>query len=177
MVQQMGLPVQHFVASTNLNQVVPAYLKSGVYTPQSSIATISNAMDVGAPSNFPRLAHLYGSDYDTITGNVSGYFYDDEQTRSGMKRIFDTYQYVACPHTAIGIMGGEDYQRSVSPDSLVISLATAHPSKFKPLVEEVIGQAVEVPERLATLSNRIKQSIRIPAQYDAFRESLLHTVA
>jgi threonine synthase len=177
MVQQMGLPVQHFVASTNLNQVVPAYLKSGVYTPQSSIATISNAMDVGAPSNFPRLAYLYGNDYDTITGNVSGYFYDDEQTRSGMKRIFDTYQYVACPHTAIGIMGGEDYQRSVSPDSLVISLATAHPSKFKPLVEEVIGQAVEVPERLATLSNRIKQSIRIPAQYDAFRESLLHTVA
>jgi threonine synthase len=177
MVQQMGLPVQHFVASTNLNQVVPAYLKSGVYTPQSSIATISNAMDVGAPSNFPRLAHLYGNDYDTITSNVSGYFYDDEQTRLGMKRIFETYQYVACPHTAIGIMGGEDYQRSVNSDSLVISLATAHPSKFKPLVEEVIGQAVEVPERLAILSDRTKQSIRIPAQYDAFKESLLQTVA
>ncbi|QKZ11672.1 threonine synthase [Spirosoma sp. KUDC1026] len=177
MVQQMGLPVEHFVASTNLNQVVPAYLKTGMYAPQPSIATISNAMDVGAPSNFPRLAHLYGDDYDTIARNVSGYFYDDEQTRLGMKRIFDTYQYIACPHTAIGIMGGEDYQRSANPDSLVISLATAHPSKFKPLVEEVISQTVDVPERLAVLADRVKQSIRIPAQYDAFKESLLQTVA
>jgi threonine synthase len=177
MVQQMGLPIHHFVASTNLNQVVPTYLKTGNYQPQPSIATISNAMDVGAPSNFPRLAHLYGNDYDTIARNVSGYFYDDEQTRLGMKRIFDTYQYVACPHTAIGIMGGEDYQRSSNTDSLVVSLATAHPAKFKPLVEEVIGQAVEVPERLAILSDRVKQSIHIPAQYDAFKESLLQTVA
>lgn len=175
MVQQMGLPVDHFVAATNLNHIVPTYLKTGDYSPKPSVATLSNAMDVGNPSNFPRLAHLYGDNYDRFVDNVSGYFYDDAETQAGMKRIDDIYGYVACPHTAIGIMGLEAYLTESKNDLHGIALATAHPAKFKPLVEEVLGKSVEVPHRLAVLADRPKQSIRIPAEYDAFKESLLQT--
>ena len=176
MVQQMGLPVEHFVAATNLNKVVPSYIESGTYLPMSSVATISNAMDVGSPSNFVRLAHLYGDDYNRFKTNMSGYFYDDEQTRLGMKQIYDQYGYVSCPHTAIGIMGLQAYFSENKSNTLGIALATAHPSKFKPLVEEVLGVDIDVPERLAVLANRPKHSIHIPASYGAFKESLLTSV-
>ena len=176
MVQKMGLPVAHFVAATNLNHVVPNYIKSGDYLPKASIATISNAMDVGSPSNFVRLAHLYNDDYDQFKANVSGYFYDDDETRVGMKRIYEQFEYISCPHTAIGLMGLQDYMTDFKQDVMGISLATAHPSKFKPLVEEVIRHSVEVPKRLAELANRLKKSILIPADYEAFKESFLQTV-
>lgn len=177
MVQQMGLPVAHFVAATNLNQVVPSYLKTGVYSPKASVATISNAMDVGSPSNFVRLAHLYGDSYDRFKENVSGYFYDDDQTRAAMQQIYSQYGYVTCPHTAIGILGLQAYLSDSKHDYVGVALATAHPSKFKPLVEEVLRQPVEVPERLANLADRLKQSIQIPAQFEAFKDSFLQTVS
>jgi threonine synthase len=132
-------------------------------------------MDVGSPSNFTRLAHLYGDDYSRFKENVSGYYYDDEETRAGMKKIYDQYGYVTCPHTAIGIMGLQAYMDDSKDDVVGIALATAHPSKFKPLVEEVLGKSVDVPERLAILAGRTKQSIRIPADYVAFKDSLLMT--
>ncbi|UFH55251.1 threonine synthase [Spirosoma sp. KNUC1025] len=177
MVQQMGLPVDHFVAATNLNHVVPSYLETGIYAPKPSVATISNAMDVGNPSNFIRLKHLYNDDFHRLKANVSGYFYDDDETRAGMKRINELYHYVACPHTAIGILGLQAYHMASEKDVMGISLATAHPSKFKPLVEAILEKPVDVPERLAVLAERTKQSIQIPAEYYAFKESLLQTVA
>ncbi|WP_080060186.1 threonine synthase [Spirosoma aerolatum] len=177
LVQQLGLPVAHFVAATNLNHVVPSYLDSGSYLPKASIATISNAMDVGNPSNFVRLNHLFGDSYTRLKENVSGYFFDDEQTRAGMKRIHELYDYTACPHTAIGIMGLQAYLSASDKDVVGVALATAHPSKFKPLVEQVLESPVEVPERLAILANRLKHSIQIPADYEAFKESFLQTVA
>ncbi|GAB4031569.1 threonine synthase [Spirosoma gilvum] len=177
MVQQMGLPIEHFIASTNLNHVVPSYLDSGSYSPKASIATISNAMDVGNPSNFVRLKHLYGDSYERLSKNVSGYYFDDEQTRAGMKRFYETYGYVTCPHTAIGILGLQTYLNASATDKIGIALATAHPSKFKPLVERVLETPVEVPERLAVLAHRTKHSIQIPAQYEAFKESFLQTVS
>ncbi|WP_460942951.1 threonine synthase [Spirosoma daeguense] len=176
MVQKMGLPIAHFVAATNSNHVVPSYLETGVYTPQPSVATISNAMDVGNPSNFVRLKHLYDDNYERLQTNVSGYFFDDDQTRAGMKRINELYDYVACPHTAIGIMGLQAYIQSTEKDVTGIALATAHPSKFKPLVESVLEQSVDVPERLAILAQRTKQSIHIPAEYSVFKESFLSTI-
>lgn len=176
LVQKMGLPVAHFVAATNLNQVVPDYLTTGDYVPKASIATISNAMDVGSPSNFVRLAHLYNDSYDQFKANMSGYFFDDDETRAGMKRIYQGYNYVSCPHTAIGIMGLENYLNSSNQDFTGVALATAHPSKFKPLVEEVLNIAVDVPERLSILSKRTKMSVQIPANYDAFKESFLQIV-
>ncbi|WP_420147459.1 threonine synthase [Spirosoma sp.] len=176
MVQQLGLPVEHFVAATNLNHIVPSYLETSVYSPSESIATISNAMDVGNPSNFVRLKHLYGDDFNALKANVSGFFYDDDATRAGMKRIYELYNYIACPHTAIGIMGLQAYLKAFDKDVTGIALATAHPSKFKPLVDDVLEISVDVPERLAVLSSRVKHSIRISSDYEAFKESFLQTV-
>ena len=176
MVQQMGLPVSHFVAATNLNHVVPSYIKSGLYSPIASVATISNAMDVGSPSNFVRLAHLYDDDYSRFKEHVSGYFFDDDETRTGMRQIFDLYDYVSCPHTAIGILGLQAYLNSTQREVTGVALATAHPSKFKPLVENALGVPVDVPERLKILANRPKKSIHISSNYQAFRDSLLMSV-
>ncbi|QJD77949.1 threonine synthase [Spirosoma rhododendri] len=176
LVQQMGLPVHHFVASTNLNQVVPSYIKTGVYSPMASVPTISNAMDVGAPSNFVRLSHLFDDQHESFRNNISGYYFDDEQTRQGMKRLYEQYDYVACPHTAIGIMGLQQYKQETDQSFVGVALATAHPAKFKPLVEEVIGKPVDVPERLAVMADKHKQSIQIGKEYESFREALLQTV-
>ncbi|GAB3796185.1 threonine synthase [Spirosoma humi] len=176
MVQKMGLPVAHFIAATNLNDVVPRYLKNGSYVPKASIATISNAMDVGSPSNFIRLTHLYDDQYDNVKANISGYFFDDAATRAGMERIYQQYDYVSCPHTAIGIMGLQNYLQDTPQEYIGVALATAHPAKFKPLVEEVLQVSIDVPERLAILAQRTKQSIQIPAEYEAFKESFLQTV-
>lgn len=176
MVQRMGLPIKHFIASTNLNNIVPKYLETGHYFPRPSVATISNAMDVGSPSNFTRLLYLYENDYEKFRENISGYFFSDDETRIGIKQIHKQYDYVACPHTAIGIMGLEAHSRESNYDNVGIALATAHPSKFKPLVEDVIGHSVEVPERLAILSDKKKFSTKIPANYEAFKDSLLQTV-
>lgn len=176
MVQKMGLPVEHFIASTNLNDIVPKYLETGNYLPRPSVATISNAMDVGSPSNFTRLSYLYKNNYEHFRENISGYFFSDDETRIGIKQIYSQYDYVACPHTAIGIMGLEAYSKKSNKDYFGIALATAHPSKFKPLVEEVISHSVDVPERLAMLSEKEKHSIKIPANYEAFKDSLLQTI-
>ncbi|KAB7732273.1 threonine synthase [Rudanella paleaurantiibacter] len=176
LVQKMGLPVHHFIAATNLNHVVPDYLLSGDYTPKDSVATISNAMDVGAPSNFVRLKHLYGDSFDAVTSQVSGCYFDDEQTRAGMQAIYEAYGYVSCPHTAIGIMGMQQYLALNNADVCGIALATAHPSKFKPLVEKVLSVSVDVPERLAVLASREKRSIQIRPRYLDFKEALLQTI-
>ncbi len=176
MVQKMGLPVEHFIACTNLNDIVPKYLETGNYLPRPSVATISNAMDVGSPSNFTRLSYLYENDYEHFREHITGYFFSDDETRIGIKQIYNQFDYVACPHTAIGIMGLEAYLKNSNKDYFGIALATAHPSKFKPLVEDVIGYPVHVPDRLAILSDKEKYSIKIPANYEAFRDSLVQTV-
>lgn len=174
--RQMGLPVQQFVAATNLNRAVPTYLNSGHYEPKPSVTTISNAMDVGNPSNFVRLQRLFGNALGDIQANVSGYYFDDDETRAGMMKTYRDYQYVACPHTAIGLLGLDQYRHQTGDtDSIGIALATAHPAKF-PLVESILGVSVEVPERLAELAHRPKRVMLIPAQYEAFREGLLQTV-
>ncbi|OIN57171.1 threonine synthase [Arsenicibacter rosenii] len=173
---KMGLPVHHFIASTNLNHVVPDYLHTGTYAPKESVATISNAMDVGSPSNFVRLTHLYGDQFDTVAEHVKGYYFDDPSTEAGMQQIYSQYGYVACPHTAIGIMGAQQDKIRSTQDVYHIALATAHPSKFKPLVEQVLNIDVDVPERLAVLATRKKQSYLIDPDYGSFKEALLATI-
>ncbi|WP_266369293.1 threonine synthase [Tellurirhabdus rosea] len=172
LVHRMGLPVQQFVAATNRNHVVPSYLSTGDFSPHPSISTISNAMDVGNPSNFVRLTHLFDEDYDRLTEQVTGYWFDDEATRNAMRQVYQQYGYVMCPHTAVGYLGLQSYQQQ-NPDTCGITLATAHPAKFKELVESVIEHPVDVPEALAVLMNREKQSIRIPANFEALKEYLM----
>ncbi len=170
--QRMGLPVNHFVAATNKNRVVPTYLQSGNYEPHASIETISNAMDVGNPSNFVRLTHLFGDNYDSLKEKVSGYWFDDEQTKAAMQEVYQQYGYIMCPHTAIGYLGWQSYQQANS-DKCGILLSTAHPAKFKDLVDDILETNVEIPAALASLMNREKHSIQIPAHFDALKEYLM----
>lgn len=169
---RMGLPVDTFVAATNLNKVVPDYLTSGAYSPSDSLATLSNAMDVGNPSNFVRLQRLFDDEYQVINNTLKGYYFTDNQTIAEMIDLRDQYGYIACPHTAVGLAGLKSYQQ-VAVDKCGIALATAHPAKFSPVVDDILGESVEVPERLAELAARTKQAIAIPASFEAFKESLL----
>lgn len=172
---KMGLPVQQFIASTNLNRVVPAYLESGTYSPKPSVETISNAMDVGSPSNFVRLTHLFDDDFDKLKQILSGYYFDDEQTRQTMADVYQQFNYVMCPHTAVGYQGLKSYQQS-NPDVCGIALATAHPAKFKELVESVIHTPVDIPPALEELMNRPKQSYKMKADFAELKDFLLQTV-
>ncbi|MGV3559643.1 threonine synthase [Larkinella arboricola] len=171
---KMGLPVHQFIASTNLNHVVPTYLQTGSYAPKPSVETISNAMDVGSPSNFVRLTHLFNDDFDTLKQMLSGYYFTDEQTRQTMDDVYQQFNYVMCPHTAVGYMGLKSYQH-IHTDVCGISLATAHPAKFKELVESVIHTPVDIPAALEELMNRPKQSIKMKADFAEFKELLLQT--
>lgn len=169
---RMGLPVQSFVAATNVNKVVPEYLSSGQYAPMASLATLSNAMDVGNPSNFVRLQHLFEGKFDQMSSLVHGAYFTDDQTIEKMIQLRYRYYYIACPHTTVGLLGLESYQQ-LHVDNCGIALATAHPAKFSPAVDTIFGHAVDVPERLAVLSQREKQAIAIPGTFAAFKESLL----
>ena len=171
---RMGMPAQAFVASTNINKVVPDYLQSGSYAPMASLATLSNAMDVGNPSNFIRLQHLFQHDYEALSNLVKGFYFTDDQTISEMISLRDTYDYIACPHTAVGLLGLKSYQQ-LHVDNCGIALVTAHPAKFSPAVDTIFRELVDVPERLAILSNRVKQATNIPASFESFKESLLQT--
>ena len=153
---KLGLPVEQFVAATNLNDVVPAYLHSGEYKPRPSIATISNAMDVGAPSNFVRLKELFGDSYEEIRDHISGLAFDDEETRAAIREVKESTGYTIDPHGAVGWLAAK-FWRQAKPDSTTITLETAHPAKFLDVMDEELGKgAVEIPERLAVLADREK---------------------
>ena len=170
--KRMGLPVHHFIAATNANRVVPDYLSSGKFSPQTSIPTISNAMDVGNPSNFARMLDLYCSTWNIMKKDISGYSYSDIETREGIKEVFDQYQYTIDPHGALGYLAFEEYKKD-NPDTFGLILETAHPSKFNTEVEKITKQVVEIPERLATLANKTKLATSMSIEYDPFRSWLL----
>jgi threonine synthase len=172
MARKMGLPVHHFVAATNINRVVPSYLESGLYEPRPSLATISNAMDVGKPSNFARMLDLYDHAWEDMKGEISGFHYTDAQTRQAIQRVKKEYDYLLDPHGAVGFLAMEAYQQS-HPDTYGVVLATAHPSKFLDVVEPVIGEKVPVPERLAVLADRPKEALQMGTDFEQFKSYLL----
>jgi threonine synthase len=168
----MGLPVKQFIAATNVNDVVPAYLESGNYAPRPSTATISNAMDVGAPSNFARMLEIHDRQHEQMAKRIVGYRFDDDQTRAAIREVKASTNYVIEPHGAIGYLAAEEWRVTHPEDELVI-LETAHPSKFLEVMEEELGQgAIEIPERLACLANREKVAVPLPAEEEAFLEWL-----
>ena len=170
--RQMGLPVSHFVAATNLNDVVPAYLRSGHYEPRPSLRTISNAMDVGAPSNFVRILELHGREHSRVADQISGFHFDDLATREAIREVRESTGYVIDPHGAVGYLAAQQWRRDSPEDEMVI-LETAHPSKFLDVMEEELGSgAVEIPERLACLAAREKIAIELGAQEGPFLDWL-----
>lgn len=175
--QRMGLPVQHFIAATNINDVVPEYLQSGAYQPRPSQRTLSNAMDVGNPSNFARMQDLYHdleerSTWNNMKASITGYAYSDEATRRAVKEVHDRYHYVIDPHGAVGYLALQEYQES-HPDANGVILETAHPAKFLPDVEAILGQSIHVPERLAALADQKKVADLMPPEYGPVKEWLL----
>ncbi|MBC7922892.1 MAG: threonine synthase [Ferruginibacter sp.] len=167
--RRMGLPVHRFIAATNRNRVVPHYLITGDYAPEPSVETISNAMDVGSPSNFARLQVLFGNQVDQFRTLLTGASYDDQQTRSAMRHVYQTTGYVMCPHTAVAYLGLRDYLATASQPVTGVFLATAHPAKFGPTVEAAIGAKVPLPERLAALLDQPKQSVPMSNRFDDFK--------
>ena len=173
--KRLGLPVRHFVAATNVNDVVPAYLRSGVYEPRPSVRTVANAMDVGAPSNFERMRALYDDDIDRMRQDVKGAAFEDARVVEEIGRVDAERGYLLDPHGAIAWLG---LQQALEADGKQtgVFLATAHPAKFREVVEPAIGRTVELPATLAAALARPRHSVRMPASYPELVNLVLQTV-
>jgi len=169
--KRMGLPIDKFIAATNLNKVVPDFFSSKVFAPGSSVSTISNAMDVGNPSNFPRMYELYGNDFESLSADVVSYYFNDEETRAAMREVYHSTNYVMDPHGAVGYLGLKKYLRENTNVSGVF-LETAHPAKFKEVVEETIQDKIKLPQRLEKFMSGDKLSIMISSQFSDFKSLL-----
>lgn len=168
--KRMGLPVERFIAANNRNDVFREYLLTGNYSPRSSVQTIANAMDVGAPSNFDRILDLYGHDHRTITGDITAYRYSDEEICNTIRVTQQQTGYLLDPHGACGYLA---LKEGLQPGESGIFLATAHPAKFKETVEECTGKLVTIPEDLAAFMQNKKESIELPNDFSLFKKALL----
>ena len=168
--KRMGLPVKRFIAANNRNDVFLQYLQTGQYEPRPSVATIANAMDVGAPSNFARILDLYGDSHEAICAEISGASYSDQQIRQTLSSVYQTSGYLLDPHGACGYQALED---GLQADETGVFLETAHPAKFLDTVESVIGKKVVVPDTLKAFMNGKKQSVELPANFEVFKTYLL----
>jgi threonine synthase len=170
--QRMGLPVHRFIAASNSNDTVPLYLQNGTYLPKPSVATISNAMDVGDPSNFARMSDLFGNSLDAMQAKISGYSLNDSETRKAMKEMQEKYHYTIDPHGAVAYKAFETYKANGGVGHGII-LATAHPAKFGDVVKSAIGHSPEIPAQLSSLLNKPKKSVPMNNAYESLKDFLL----
>ncbi|MEP1488402.1 MAG: threonine synthase [Algibacter sp.] len=165
MAQQLGLPINHFVASNNANNVVTRYLISELYEPKPSVQTISNAMDVGAPSNFIRIQEIYKNNFESLKENISSYSFSDDETREAMLEIYNDCNYVADPHGAVGYLGSKAYLKD-NPNTHCVFLETAHPTKFLDVVEDVIKEEQPLPQQIQAVMGGEKVALEISTYED-----------
>jgi threonine synthase len=171
--KRIGLPVERFVAATNANDVVPQYLASGEYKPRASVKTVANAMDVGAPSNFERMRAMYGDNFEALRCDIVGAAFDDATVVAEIGTVYRRYGYLLDPHAAIAWLG---LQRTLSTGDRRapgVFLATAHPAKFREVVEPAIGEVIPLPPVLAEAITRPRHSERLPVEYGALKSLLL----
>jgi len=166
-----GLPVDSFIASTNINKVVPEYLETGKYSPRVSIQTIANAMDVGNPSNFDRMMEIFGHDWNKVIQMVSGYWFTDDQIRNHIASEYKRCGYLLDPHGAVGSLGLDLYLEE-NPSSEGLFVETAHPAKFIDVVEPVTGVRPELPESLKSVLPHKKEALLIKPEYRYLEEYL-----
>lgn len=169
--KKMGLPVSHFIAATNVNDIVPEFLKTSVYSPRPSVQTIANAMDVGDPSNFARILDLYDHSYEAIKADISGYSCSDATIRDTIAEVYKTHDYLLDPHGAIGYNALTEALKDSNKQGFFIG--TAHPAKFNEVVEDIIHEPVTIPERLEHFMHGTKRSIETSTDYAEFRERLI----
>ena len=168
--QRMGLPIKHFIAANNANDIFYNYLLSGIYSPKASIQTIANAMDVGDPSNFARILDLYKSSHAEICNHISGATYSDDEIATTMKKCYEQTGYVLDPHGACGYQALKD---NLKEGETGVFLETAHPAKFKEKVDAILSTDIEIPTRLADFMKGKKQSLEMAADFSAFKQFLL----
>ena len=164
MAQKLGLPIKHFIAATNVNDTVPNYLVDGVYSPKPSKATISNAMDVGNPSNFIRIQELFNNDLEILKRAFSSYSFSDDETRETMKKIYNNSSYVADPHGAVGYLGLKKY--GLKENEFGVFLETAHPVKFLDVVEDTLPVKVQIPEQIKKVIYKKKVAYKATSYQD-----------
>ena len=168
--QRMGLPIKHFIAANNANDIFYNYLLSGIYSPKASIQTIANAMDVGDPSNFARILDLYKSSHAEICNHISGATYNDDEIAATMKKCYEKTGYVLDPHGACGYQALKD---NLKEGETGVFLETAHPAKFKEKVDAILSTDIEIPTRLADFMKGKKQSLEMAADFSSFKQFLL----
>jgi threonine synthase len=171
---KMGLPCAGFVAATNANNTVPKYLSTGKFTPKASVRTISNAMDVGNPSNFPRILELYGQRHEAVKNEIAGFAYSDSLTKKTIQKVYKMYEYLICPHSAVGYMGIHDYLIRKNEDATGIFLSTAHPAKFYDIIDKIIGEDITFPHALKSILSKEKKSFPLSTDYQVLKEFLLN---
>ena len=174
--KSMGLPINHFIASTNANDTIPRYFKGGLYEPHSTKKTISNAMDVSDPSNFTRIQKIFNSDLQKLKKNVSSYSFDDTVTKEAMRLLYNSYNYLTCPHTAVGFLGLKKYldiHKITNVNGIFVS--TAHCIKFKDVVESSIKTNIKYPKSIKGILNKEKKSLSIE-NYTELKDFLLSRV-
>ncbi len=168
--KRMGLPIRRFIAANNSNDIFYKYLQTGNYEPKPSVQTIANAMDVGDPSNFARIYDLYGKSHDAIAADISGATYSDGQIADAMRSCYADNGYVCDPHGACGYQALKD---GLKPGETGVFLETAHPAKFKSVVDGILRTDIEIPQKLQAFMKGTKQSVQMPNDYAAFRQLLL----
>ena len=173
--KKMGVPIHKFIASTNLNDVIPNYLLSGNYIPKPSIQTISNAMDVGDPSNIVRINELY-KDIDAIRNVMKSWSFDEQSTKKMILDTYKNYAYLLDPHSSVGLLGIKKYFKNSIDDNVnKIFLGTAHPCKFLDVIEPVIDGEIKIPDRLKETLLKQKKSVLINNNYNQFIDYLMTT--
>ena len=170
--KRLGLPINHFIASTNVNDTVPRYLQTQNYQPTTSKQTISSAMDVGNPSNFIRIQSLYKNDFDSLKQDFSSYAYNDTETKQALAELHKKYNYVADPHGAVGYLGLKHFLKK-NPDYYGIFLETAHPIKFRDTVEDTLGLTLDIPIQIENILDKTPEKTSLRG-YKAFKEYLLN---
>lgn len=175
--QRMGLPIHRFIAATNRNNVFPTFLQTGDFQPHASFATISNAMDVGNPSNFARIVEWLGNNKEAFLDKVIGKYYSDTQTKETIQEVFSKTQYVLDPHSAIGYRATQEFLAQQPEDTIGVFLSTAHPAKFLETVEATIGAPLTVPTRLQELMNHPNQNLDMHNDFGLFKSYLIQAFA
>lgn len=169
--KRMGLPISRFIASNNKNDIFYQYLKTGKYTPQPSVATIANAMDVGDPSNFARVLDLYGGSHEAIIKEISGATYTDEQISETVQWVYNKTHYLLDPHGACGYRALSEH---LKPGETGVFLETAHPAKFLETVEKIIGEKVDIPAKLQAFMHGEKKTVLMEKDFAAFKQYLMN---
>ena len=169
--KKMGLPINHFIASTNENDTVPKFMKTGEYKKQKTISTLTNAMDVGDPSNFIRILNLYNDDFKKLKKELTAYKFSDEETILGIKRLYEKSKYVLDPHGATAYLGLKKYLLN-NPKEIGVFLETAHPVKFLDTVENALNMKINIPKNILKLKKKNKGKIGIK-DYEQLKNFLL----